>query len=68
MDDLREITFNVPASAQAFMDISDFMDANKITEPLVKMLINFGLNWRKGAIRVKKSRVEYKRVEKRWKE
>jgi hypothetical protein len=38
MDDLSEFTFSVPASAQAFTDICEFMDTYNIKEPLVKVV------------------------------
>ena len=45
MDDLSGFTFNVPASAQAFMDISAFMDANGITEPLAAIVTRALYDW-----------------------
>lgn len=45
MDDLSEFTFNVPATAQAFTDICAFMEANNITEPLVKIVTRALYEW-----------------------
>lgn len=45
MEDLSDFTFSVPASAQAFTDICEYMDVHNITEPLVAIITRAIYEW-----------------------